>query len=203
MAIPLEFNNFNSDLYEEGDYGKMKKGVIFVLFLSFVFGSSVRSSRAEHFIPSDLSSLCLNERLSEKGDKVTDYPKLGLLITKLPEDGKRIGLSEEKVKQKCELTLRGAGLEPCCIFNRSKYLYVKIDVNSEEFEILVQLRKPGLFEVGENYYQKPNSPVLEEKIVRGHHGGDPERIIQCLEELLTFFGNRYLEAYANDTPPSK
>jgi len=182
---------------------KNKRRVIFFLMLSFVLGMSVRFSGAEYFIPSDLSSLCLNERLSEKENKVTDYPKLGLLITKLPEDGKRIGLSEEEVKEKCELTLRGLGLEPCCIFNRSKYLYVKVDVKSEQFEILVQLRKPGLFEVGENYYQKPNSPVLEEKIVRGLHGGDPGQIIECLEELLIFFGSRYLEAYVNDMLPSK
>jgi len=181
----------------------MKKAVLFVLFLSFAFGSSVKSSCAEYFIPSDLSSLCLNERLSEKGGKVSDYPNLGLLIARLPKDSKRIGLTEEKVKEACEVTLRGAGLEPCCIFNRWKYLYIKVDVRSEEFEILVQLRKPGLFEVGEDYYRKPNSPVLEEKVIDGHHGGDPERIVQCLEDLLTFFGNKYREAYANGVPLSE
>ena len=90
---------------------KMKKG-LFAVSLCLPLGLCAQLLGGQYFMPSDLGSLCLKEKLSPK-EGITNYRKLGVLIAKLPEQGKRIGLTEERVRQECELSLRQAGLEPC------------------------------------------------------------------------------------------
>lgn len=159
-----------------------------ILFLSFsimvILSSQVLSAE-------NISSPFLRAKFSLNGLETSNYKNVSLLIESLTEDAEKIGLTEERIKTKCELRLRQSGLNPSSD-RRFEHLYVNISVVSQALNIRIDFKRPVLFEVGKKRYRKMASTWCES--ITGTHGDNPEFIIQSLNELLDMFLNEYLKA---------
>ena len=105
----------------------------------------------------------------------------------------RIGLTEERVRTKCELRLRQSGLQP--VVSEAPYpaLVITIQVLAKDtFVIEIQFYRVILFEVNGVPYSTI-APTWEHWGT-GKHGNDSEYIIKTLDQFFDVFLNEYLKA---------
>ena len=167
----------------------MMRRIIFLALALFLFTLLYRSGRlnAQNVNP------LLDAKGSANGLEVSDYRKVRVSIEKLPEDARKIGLTEERIRTECELRLWQAGLESVPPSGRSERLYVNINVVSSAFNIDLEFKRKVFFEVKETLYVDYGITTWSWGTT-GMHGGNPEYIVQSLDGLLHEFLNEYLKA---------
>ncbi|MGD0626389.1 MAG: hypothetical protein ABSB32_16930 [Thermodesulfobacteriota bacterium] len=158
---------------------KKTKKIFFIFFSILLVVLSFKQSSAQQW--------------SLNGLETSDYRKVVVVIENLSEDAINIGLTQERIRTKCELRLRQAGLEPLSRLNeKSECLYINIHVVGFAYHISLEFRRLIYFDAGMISYRTVSATW---KIgATGTHGRDPESIIQGLDGRLDNFLNEYLKA---------
>ena len=164
----------------------MKKAILVIsLFVFFVIINH------ELLNAQDFYNLAKKSKISVNGLEISDYKKVRIAIEIQDKAGK-IGLTEERVRTRCELRLRQAGLQPAVSEDLLDCLVIRIHVLSNAFAVILRFHRGVLFEVkGTPYFIV--APTWDHSGT-GVHGNDPEYIIQALDGSLDAFLNEYLKA---------
>ena len=137
-----------------------------------------------------------NSQVSLNGLEDSDYKKVGLRI--YLEKDKSVdslpGLTEERIRTKCELRIRQAGLEP--VLEKFNYLAVLISTNSAgAFAIQLRFERWAVFGAKGTTYGVFAPTWISAGF--GNHLGQGEVIINSLDGHLDKFLNEYLKANAS------
>lgn len=162
------------------------KEAIFVLSL-FLCTMAVSFGLSNAQESTDLS---LHAKQSQYGLEIYNFKKVNIRIMGLDENAKRIGLTREGIKTKCELRLRRAGLDPS--IRISPYLRISVSVVGSCFHVSIQLKRNTYFIADDNWYQILGTTWSHE--MDGEHGGTPESMIGAVDECLEKFLTEYLKA---------
>jgi hypothetical protein len=159
----------------------MKTAILILLVVLFSFQVAGAQSQKQEF------------SVSESGLEAPGYKTVQILIIGNGLD--KIGLTEERIRTKCELRLRQANLNP---IPKAKlplhYLGISVTVADGAFAIQVEFTRPVTFMVnGKEYW---TLGTTWERNSAGTHGRDPEYVIQTLDRHLDDFLNDYLKANA-------
>jgi hypothetical protein len=131
----------------------------------------------------------------ESGLKVAEYRNLMVAVAPLPVDAGRIGLSQDSVQARIEFRLLGAGLVPTAgaFFrtDRELRLLVVINVVGSAYSIELSAVRPVLYDVGETAPLRALAKTWQ-RVGLGTHGGNPQRVIRSLDEILDVFLADYL-----------
>ncbi len=168
----------------------MKKAILILLLsvLFFVFG--IQTAPAQDH-SSEFLDLFHNSKPSLSGLEVGDYKKLGLLIS-IP----KIWLIEERIRAKCELRLRQAGIEPTEPKWPNTYLLVNIQFLSEASSLSLHFKQTVVFAAQGTIYRQ--YATTWEKSFLGIHGNDEESTIIVIDEMFDAFLKEYLKANQKD-----
>ncbi len=106
---------------------------------------------------------------------------------------KNLGLTEERIRARCELRLKQYGLEPISADDQmAEFVYIGIHIVGRAFHTWVEFGRPVVFNVGKTWYKTSGKTWFRSET--GTHGGDPEFILQGLDSLFDEFVNEYLKA---------
>jgi hypothetical protein len=114
---------------------------------------------------------------------------LKLIIEKLSQDASRIGLTKDRIKTKCELRLRQAGIG-ISSETLANTLYVNINVGRKAFSCSLEFRRLVNYTVGKIQYETIATTWQDGG--HGLHGEDSKYTINFLDELLDKFLNDFL-----------
>jgi len=119
-----------------------------------------------------------------------DFRTIRVVIEDLPEDAKRIGLSEERIRNKVEVKFRSLGFK---IEEGTKhFFYIRISVVGNTVAAEAAFVR--------NVYLYQDSSLLRllatvwSQGITGGHGGDGSYILEGVERLEEKFLNEYLKA---------
>ncbi len=178
---------------------KMKKATLILLgtLSFFVFNLQLVDAQAKAPWRYNQDFFRMGKKLesapSLNGLEASDHRKLHLRIEIQRSDIDRIGLTEERIRAKCELRLRQAGLEPIPSTTPSgDSLEITVFIIGSAFHVEMQFIRDVLFEAnGRSYYTTAST---WQEGGTGTHGKDPEYIIRRLDECFDSFLNEYLKA---------
>jgi hypothetical protein len=142
----------------------------------------------------DFSRLALKSKPSLNGLEASSWEKLNLTVRLTGTD--KIGLEEERVKTRCESLLKQAGVEPVYSSSQFESLLVSIHIVGEAFAVRLQFLRGVVFPVmpkGQETTYFMLAPTWE-VLGAGTHNGDPDHILQGLDQQLTFFLQEYKKA---------
>ena len=167
----------------------MKKAILVIsLFVFFMI------INRELLNAQDFDNLAKKSKISLNGLEMSDYKKVRIMI-EIQDKASKIGLTEERVRTRCESRLRQAGLQPVVskdlkdLFDR---LVIRIHVISNAFAVDTRFNRAILFEVEGTPYSMV-APTWYHSGT-GTHSGNPEYIIQVLDQTLDLFLTDYLKA---------
>ena len=168
--------------------GEVKMKVKLILLISlFTIGLSLKTINAQEQPESVTSRPSLN------GLETSDYKRVKIGIEQLNGAAKIIGLTEERIRTRCELRLRQYGLEPVPVSEQiSEFVYIGIHVVGTAFHTWVDFGRPIVFNAGKASYTTSGKTWFRSET--GTHGGDPEFILRGLDSLFDEFLNEYLKA---------
>lgn len=175
----------------------MKKATL-ILLLSFsflVFGSQTTNARdeAEEIARlADYQLLEFKSKPSLNGLEVIHYKRVELFV-RLENEKSSFKLTEERIRTKCELRLRQAGLEPVKSRVGGEYFSVSIKIFPSTYGMTVSFLRPVLFYGGTTYSKVA---ITWQKVIFGTHGDDENYIVNGLDEKIDSFLNEYLKANA-------
>jgi hypothetical protein len=130
---------------------------------------------------------------SRTGLEANNPKRLDILIEELTKEAYDIGLTTEKLRTKCELRLRQAGIEPIDSLGSSTYLYLNCNIVGAAYNIFLSLNRRVKFEVGDKTYNKDACSTWTSGTT-GTHGWNGNNLIGELDNLLDLFLNDYLKA---------
>ena len=172
----------------------MKK-VILILLLSFsflVFDIQVANAQDPDQVLEFLA-LFGKSKDSLSGLEVSDPKKVGLMVSLDTKDEYIRGLTEERIRTKCELRLRQAGLEPVDAGFRNECFSVEVGILSAGGFIISSLFRRTVVFKGEGTTYRIRATTWE-KVAFGTHGRNMELIMSGVDGLLDSFLNEYLKA---------
>jgi hypothetical protein len=173
---------------EEGRI-KMKKAILVIslfLFIAVVKHQLVNAQDFYGFSKKSKSSL--------NGLEVSDYKKVRIKINMQGSSANKIGLTEENIREICELRLRQSGLQLVVSEEPVDCLVIVIQVIPRAFSIRSEFYRGILFEVkGEPYFTVAST---WENWGTGTHADRPEYIIRMLDQHFDAFLKDYLKANA-------
>lgn len=143
------------------------------------------------------SRLGFNQYYSSTGLEVSNYKELPLYVTSLESDGKKIGLTEDIIKTKCELKCRSFNIKP---LNETTVpghyeLLVHVTVVGYAFGVSLEFERAVHYKIDEkDVYARA---TLWSKTRIGTHGGKRGFILETLAIALDEFLNDYLKANQN------
>jgi hypothetical protein len=104
-----------------------------------------------------------------------------------------IGLTEERIRTRCELRLKQYGLKPVPVSDQiPEFVYIGIHVVGLAYHTWVEFGRPVVFNSGNALYKTSGKTWFRSET--GTHGGDAEFIIRGLDSLFDEFLNEYLKA---------
>ena len=166
------------------------KRVLLILLLSFSFFLiTTKAAKAQDY--QQYLELFRNSKRSLNGLEISDHKKVNILIS-VKTKSHEIGLTEERIRTKCDLRLRQAGLE--LAGRESESLYVEISILENAFGVRASFNRFVLFNGKGPTYRK--LAVTWEATYIGAHGNKEEYVMGALDELLDSFVNEYLKANA-------
>ena len=118
-----------------------------------------------------------------------NYKRLKVLVEGLPEDAKKIGLTESAIQTKTELRLRMAGIMP--VEKASKWLYISIAVIGNAYGVSIDFMRP-IYYIHNNKDLKKHVTSWDTNHL-GTHRGDTSYILGTLDIALDIFLNEYLK----------
>ena len=161
-----------------------------LLITLFAVGLSFQTVNAQ------VNPAFLESKPSLNGLENSDYKRVKIGIEQLNEAGKKIGLTEERIRTRCELRLRQYGLEPVPVSDqKSEFVYLGIHVVGLAYHTWVEFGRPVVFNSGKNLYTTSGKTWFRSET--GTHGGDSEFILRGLDSLLDELLNEYLKANSN------
>ena len=165
----------------------MKKAIlVLVMFLPLILLNPQKASAQ------DYQYYFSKSKYTKIGLEVSDYKKVNLFF--INEGIDKINLKEERIKTKCELRLRQAGLDPIPFTSATEVLFVRVNVVAMAFDVRLQFCRSVFFVVDNTLYNI-FAPTWEGKFL-GTHGLSSQYIIGALDQLIDDFLNKYLEANA-------
>jgi len=165
---------------------KKKFKLIFLIPL-FTIGLSFQMVNAQDPLAILASKPSLN------GLETSGYKRVKIGMEQLNEAAKKIGLTEERIRARCELRLIQYGLEPVSVDDQMpEFVYIGIHIVGMAFHTWVEFGRPVVFNTGKASYKTSGKTWFRSET--GTHGGDPEFILQGLDSLFDEFLNEYLKA---------
>ena len=123
-----------------------------------------------------------------------DGKDIQILVESLPNDAKKFGVTEDRIKTKCELRLRLVGLNLVDVWRSPPaVLYINVSAVGNAFSIDLYFDRTLNFMVGAKEMFKDNVPTWHEDIL-GTDNGESDYVIQALDVLLDKFLNDLLKA---------
>jgi hypothetical protein len=167
---------------------KMKNKVELILLISlFSIGLGLERINAQEQPESVTSRPSLN------GLEATDYKRVKIGIEQLNGAAKIIGLTEDRIRTRCELRLRQYGLEPVPVSDKiSEFVYIGIHVVGMAYHTWVDFGRPVVFSAENALYKTSGKTWFRSET--GTHGGDAEFILRGLDSLFDEFLKEYLKA---------
>ena len=168
--------------------GEVEMKVKLILLISlFTIGLSLETINAQGQPESVTSRPSLN------GLETSDYKRVKIGIEQLNGAAKIIGLTEERIRTRCELRLRQYGLEPVPVDDQMpEFVYIGIHVVGTAYHTWVEFGRPVVFNSGKELYKTSGKTWFRSET--GTHGGDAEFILRGLDSLFDEFLNEYLKA---------
>ena len=142
-----------------------------------------------------LPATCRGEDRASKGTglEVAQYRNLSFVSgDDLGPGAQSIGLTEDAIRDRVELRLRGAEINSGRIPGRNDYLYVSVRVYGPAYKIYVSFLRPVMYFVGDREFESIGTTWSTQLF--GTHGDSAAFIIDSLDSLLDRFLNEYLGA---------
>ena len=169
----------------------MKKAILIPLIFFSLFLSHVPSADAQD-VGRSWPDLIRKSSTSLSGLESSDYKRVKVVIN-FRETGSPFGEAfKEKVRTKCDLRLRQAGLEPLSQKNTGEYLRVGLGILSRTMAIDLDFMRLVAFSAEGKIYLAEASTW--EAGTFGTHGGKEESILTALDGILDSFLKEYLKA---------
>jgi hypothetical protein len=137
---------------------------------------------------------------SSSGLETEAYRDMQFLIEGIDKDAIAIGLTEKSIQTRVELRLLESNLQPTNAntdpnFGRP-YLYVRVNVLSNAFEVNVSFKRQMYFDASPNFYQTSGATTWDVSTLGTHGGNDGSSayIVNILDGLLDEFLRDYLTA---------
>jgi len=162
----------------------MKKAILAVLVFVSLFVFTRQSVDAQDFV-----ALLKKSKPAQSGLEVYNYKKVPL-STRIEGKANKIGLTNERIRTKCELRLRQAGLQPEAA-KLPPGLFITVHIADPAFFIGVHFSQLVIFEANQTPYFMTATTWSKDGMGTNP---SPEYIIQCLDGYLDSFLNEYLEA---------
>jgi hypothetical protein len=167
----------------------MKKAILILLLSLSFFALTIQMVNAQDFY-----NLAIKSKSSLNGLEVSDYKKVRIKIEREGPSVEQIGPTEERIKEKIELRLRQAGLEPLTATGPFDHLLINIQVVTNAFNIRIQFNRFVLFEAKGSPYHTIAPTWMTDGT--GIHVGRSEFIIETLDKYFDTFLKQYLKANA-------
>ena len=166
---------------------KMKKFKLILLIPLFTIGLSFQMVNAQEPLA------ILESKPSLNGLETSGHKRVKIGMEQLNEAAKKLGLTEERIRARCELRLIQYGLEPVSVDDQMpEFVYIGIHIVGRAFHTWVEFGRPVVFNAGKALYKTSGKTWFRSET--GTHGGDPEFILQGLDSLFDEFLNEYLKA---------
>lgn len=128
------------------------------------------------------------------GVEVTDPGKLEYIVEEVSEDGRRLGITKERIRQKVEKHLRAAGITPLdgeTTGTVEPFVYVRVVVGGSGFNIRVEFSRPVLYAVNGQVLQ--TFGVMWSKSITGY-STDGAYVIGAVDGPIERFIDEFLKA---------
>ncbi len=125
------------------------------------------------------------------GLEVENYREVTVVVETLGPDAASIGLTSERIKNRAELRLRGAGLTLIDL-SLGGYLYVNINIVGNAFSILIGFERLIYYQVNDQVYLTSARTWISGGA--GTHGESATYILDAIDEYLEGFLIEYLRA---------
>lgn len=164
-----------------------KKFKLILLIPLFTIGLSFQMVNAQE------QPAFMTSQPSLNGLETSDYKRVKIGMEQLNEAAKKLGLTEERIRARCELRLKQYGLEPVSVDDQMpEFVYIGIHIVGMAFHTWVDFGRPVVFNSGKTLYTTSGKTWFRSET--GTHGGDPEFILQVLDSLFDEFLNENLKA---------
>jgi len=116
--------------------------------------------------------------------------RLPIIIERLPEDGRSIGLSEELIRTNVELRLRRNGLQPlggAAALLSGFYIHIQVNVLGPVYSVNVGFARDVSYTVSGKTHSATGKTWDKHNV--GTHGGDPRFIVGIVADLVDMLSN--------------
>jgi hypothetical protein len=169
----------------------VKKGILIFLIFFSLFLSHVQSANIQD-VGRSWPDVIRKSSTSLSGLESSDYKRVKVVVN-FRETGSPFGEAfKERIRTRCDLRLRQAGLEPVSQKNTGEYLRVGLGILSRTMAIDLDFMRLVAFSAEEKIYLAEASTW--EAGTFGTHGGKEESLLSSLDGRLDSFLKEYLKA---------
>ena len=132
------------------------------------------------------------------GLEVAPKTPIYVLVEKITENERALGLSDELIRNKVELSLRQNGIKVCTkteSFNEGIFLYINVGVTGNSYSVNIGFSRLVTYLVGSKSYN-----IFAETYVRsgqGIHAGNSRTIINSILDGVDIFSGDFLRINKN------